>query len=428
MKELISKTGDGNYTLTPVGEQELYAITTQKLIQYYLREIFKKDAPTITATMNTLNGFLSENFKKVDDYLKKLPELANFIQENDLQKLQKFMGQYFVMTLQKEKQILINREKEKSQDQLDNPFWVPSNKLLKETEAAFVKSPPLRYPPDENEPTPVWVKTPEKREISMTPEETGAVPGVALLETLGKKFLSAKPLEFKDSSPDFEETNPFDRANKIESKPADIVDLKPAGIRLLDEIGFHFVNCQPLDNKTNSAIHETNDRIPVEKKFITIKTFATLLSNISKFTKAKDNEGYQNWYNTLQPKLKAAIKINSLINSEQKGNAVNWGNEIMMYAASANENKDSLYQLTEEVKLYLKVIHHIRHRLTNDPKIKLNSQEASSIYTQSIGILGGNDSPAEKKSAISILLFQVTDQIMRDILLKDFKKIILALS
>lgn len=435
MKELITKAPDGNLILTPLGEQELYSITTKKLMEYYLKDVLKKDSKTISGILNSLTPFISNTFKKVDDYLNKLPELAGFIQESNLEKFQKFMGQYFISTLQKEKQFFLQRESELIKEKLNNPYWVPSNQLLKDFGPLFEKAPALKYPIVE------IVKQeqdiPVKKEIIKTPDTPPQIievqPGIRLLDSVESAFAKASPLDLTKflNKEITEEEIPVKKpepTSKASAQSYDNTNLDPPGVRLLNEIGNSFNNCPPLEKNAETVIHETNDRIPVENKLISLKAYAMLLSNIAKFTKNKDNEGYQKWYNSLSSLQRAAVKMNSLHNAEKKGNPVNWGKEIMMYAASANENKDSIYQLSEEIKLYMKLIHYIRHRLTNDPKIKIGQQEASNIYSQSINILSGTESPAEKKSAITILLFQVTDSAMRQTLLQDFEKVIKALS
>jgi hypothetical protein len=437
MKELITKSPDGNYTLTDAGEQELYLITTRKLIQYYLKEILKKDTNSIAVVTNSLTIFIFNNFKKVDDYLKKLPELANFIQETNLEKFQKFMGQYFINTLQKEKQVLIKKESEQAKEKLDNPFWAPSNEMLKKLESEFTKVSPLNFSTD-GQAAPAPEKTDKKEnKVPAKLPISGDEPGVIIFQTLGKSFLAAKPLDVKSfeskEEAQFGDINNEDdfevKTQKSNTAPDahDSLFLEPPGVRLLSEFESAFVKSPPLEMTPGKIVNESRSDIAETQHLITIKAYATILSNISKFSKNKDTAGYQNWYGSLDPRLRAVVKMNSLFNTEKKGDVVNWGQEIMSYAATTNVNKDELYQLTEELKLYAKLVNYIRHRLTSDPKIKLSPPEASNIYTQSINILSGNESSAEKKSALTILLFQVTDPTMREILLKDFEKILSAL-
>ncbi|MDH4261622.1 MAG: hypothetical protein OEV78_01105 [Spirochaetia bacterium] len=438
MKELITKSPDGNFNLTEDGEQELYFITTRRLILYYLKEVLKQNDISIAETNNSLKSFITQNFKKVEDYLKKLPDLARFINESNIEKFQKFMGQYFITTLQKEKQALINKEIEKSKEILDNPFWAPSNQMLKIYAQDFLKSPPLEMDGEAKPDEIIKINSVKenKKEIFVASTLEGAPGFIFLQSSLSNSFINAKPLDFK--SFEFNEINNFDdeqNDSQENDNAINIATLKtnenilqdPPGEKLLRDLQIHFNKCPPLELSHEHFIDESKDKIPVDKHIITLKSFAGILSNIAKFTKNKDNAGYQNWYNNLNSNLKGALKINSLINSEKKGESVNWGQEIMMFAASTNINKDELYQLTEEVKLYSKILNFIRHRLTNDPKIKLNKNEASNIYTQSINILSGNESFAEKKSALTILLFQITDQTMREIILKDYEKILVTL-
>jgi len=428
MKDLITKSPDGSFILTEAGEQELYFITTRKLIQYYLKEVLKKDNDVITQTINSISIYLRDNFKKIDDYLKKIPALANFINENNLEKFQKFMGQYFINTLQKEKTALIKREMDQTGDKLINPFWAPSNELLKIFGPDFKNAPPLNLitragKPEEPEvPVKPEKKEPPKTEIPIP----GSEPGKTLLRQFTSALTSSPPLNIvlstsNETSPE-EEDEPPSNATPVDEQVT-IPDFNPPGMNLLSRFGQSLRKSPPLEMPASNVIREEM-KIPAQERLISLKGFATILSNISKFSKTNDSAGYQNWYKDLSPKLKAAVKINSLCNAEKKGSAVNWGQEIMMYAASTNENKDELYQLTEEVKLYLKVLNFIKHRLTVDPNTKLAPAEASNIYIQSVNILSGAESNAQKKSALSILLLQINNASVRDVLFKDFEKIL----
>ena len=466
MEELIVKTVNGDYSLTPTGEKELYFLTTRKLLQYYLKEVLKKDINTIAEMMGSLSIFIFNNFTKIEHYLQKLPDLAAFIQESNLERFQKFMGQYFISTLQKEKQSFINNEAEKLKDVMENPHWAPSNELLKVIGAEFLKSPPLKINGNALNATPeIKQQTPENASVvsssteieqSGKPDKPNAppiiektappvteAPGIVLLNLYGNEFNAASPLqsihlqkppeietppeEIQTLDENLPENQNTDFAPK--QKPAQTVEVyeDPAGIRLLKEMGEMFTKAPKLELSTGysapvAGISNQGQRI------ITLKDFASLINNVSKFTKNKDNAGYQIWYNSLTPIFKGALKINSLYNNEKKGLSVNWGHEVMHFAATTNVNKDELYSLVEDIKLYLKVIHNIRHRLMMDEKIKLSPQTASNIYTQSIYILSGSESADAKKASIRMLLLQITNNEMQQILASDFEKIIHALS
>lgn len=473
MKELIVKGTDGAYNLTPYGEKELYFLTLRKLIQFYLKEALKLDNVAIAEKVNGLAAFVYANLHKLDDYFSKIPDVSNFIGESNLQKFQKFMGQYFVTTLQKEKAGLIQRELNRSRDKLENPFWAPSNDMLKICGALFLKAPALDYSVFEarnggepsSQPAPPKAKEPVKAKpltvepVAEAPKKTvskkelspvGEMPGELFLKIWQEKFKKAPPLKGDDFIHDVvhpentpEEPVPVQDVSHNaaahiaeEEAPVSIKrerseyilnswDTMP-GYLFLNRYGAAFQNSPRLEKDIGGA-SLPGVQIQREKRLYSLKAFAGLVNQISKFTRSKDTAGYQAWYKGLELIPKAAVKINSLLNAEKKGKAVNWGQEIMFFSASANGNKNEIYQLKQEVSLYVKIINLLRYRLTSTRGLKLNPQDLSALYSQSIVILAGKDSLEEKKAAVKMLLLQISEEAIRASLYKEYEKMIHAL-
>ncbi|MDH4201000.1 MAG: hypothetical protein OEV66_11580, partial [Spirochaetia bacterium] len=338
MKELIGKSNDGAFVLTPSGEQELYFITTRKLIQYYLKEGLQKDPVSIAEKMNNLSVFIYSNFQKIEDYLNKLPELANFIGEDNIQRFQKFMGQHFVNTLQKEKAILLKKEIETSKDKLDNPFWTPSSEFINKFGILFSSAPALVWPPVDSknaaaptipEPAAALQNISDTTQIESTAPVAAAVknkpapqsptlteePGVAFLKLFSRNFLSAKPLDpliNQEPQTDATTTESSGEDENIPAQPVNSLPVSPAatpkkeiipiltempGETFLKKSGSIFVNSPKLEPDSTSRPME-NKHASTAKLF-SLKEFASILGNIAKFTRAKDNAGYQNWYSSL---------------------------------------------------------------------------------------------------------------------------------
>jgi hypothetical protein len=422
MKEYILKNPDGAFGLTQSGEQEVLLNTARKLVNHYLKQSLNKTPDEIKPEIKSLQEYIYKNIFSLNDYLARFTELSKLIRVNNIEQFQKFMGQYFLPTFHKEKSIFIDHQKELNKEKLDNPFWTPSCDLLKLYRIAFESSPELEWakedPENETEAIPVVEKTvvtiPVEEKIDLEP------PGMKFLIRYEKLFLQAPALKTIEtvSEQTEEDTEPIEDI-KIPETPKVYKPEEMPGRVFLAKFALKFSQSPRLEI-TGEQISGQPQGI---QKLFFIRSYASILGKISSFNKAKDMEAYKKWYLELKPRQKAVVKINSLLLAEKKGVEVNWGNEILNCSVALNENKNDLYALTSEIKLYSKIIQKIKYLLANQNPPLLPA-EVSNIYSQSIIILNDENSMDEKKAAIKILLLQIPDENSRKILIKEFENFI----
>ena len=110
MNELVTKNSSGKFGLTELGDRQAYFLTTVKLSKYYMINVLKRDTVSIESKIKTLDSFLENNFHNLNDFLTKLDLLGKFIEESNIANFSKFMGKYFLSTLEKEKVAILKIE------------------------------------------------------------------------------------------------------------------------------------------------------------------------------------------------------------------------------------------------------------------------------------------------------------------------------
>jgi len=407
MKDYLKKKPDGSYSLTPDGEQELLYLTARKLVLYYLQNNLKKEKSEIAPVNEKLQGYIYTNFNSLPDFTQKLNDLSAFIGNSDHPQFQKFMGQYFLSTYNKEKTAFIERELKANRERYDNPNYVPSMTLLKLYGDLFLSAKQLNKK-SETKPqtatTPIEQMIETAQVIEIEPEQ---MPGILLLKSLKPYFDKSQPLGKIRSTISVE--NPDEKTVStatVNPQQYDISTKPMPGEKFLQLYKNTFVGLPVLNLNGNN--HNTNRYKLGTKSMVTIKTCARVINNVSTFAKNRDQDGYRAWYEQQPKLLKILIKINSLINSEKKGTIIDWDFQLKVLASRNGIEKKVVEQLFGELQLYLVILNSVKEKMGALRNLGVEAAELGRIYNQSINVLSETYTRENAKAALLMILMQVS--------------------
>ena len=187
MNKLLIKKGE-EYTLTPEGEYLAYLQSIYSLSIHYIRQLFpQKLTPQF---QREFHSFLKKECPSIEDFLKKLPSIAQFIGEKDPQRFTQYISKHFTNYLEKVRKNLIQKELPRVKAYYEDPYKTPGKELLFKYEDIFQKAPPLNSSSSsEKKPTP---EAPLKEKKVPPPSSKEILPGERLL-TLYKDFFKKAP-------------------------------------------------------------------------------------------------------------------------------------------------------------------------------------------------------------------------------------------
>lgn len=416
-ESLVAKRAEGSYELTDTGQQKAYLVTMQRLLSHYMVNAMKKMQPEAQKKSSEFAAFVSAKFAGIDDYFEKLPETATFIGEANSARLGAFIGQYFMAQLEKIKDQLLTQEIPKYKEVFENPLRTPSTEILYKFGDLFLKAKPLVWPPpgmkiaggeDEEE------TSPESHELALAmsnPREL-PMPGENILKKFEAEFRSAQPLTWKPASIPILEEETFAESEEsiAESTTADGRKKMPGEI-IIERYGRDFTIARPLTYKPPQgemdSEEDTSSDEPVLPVQATFRSYAQWLGQMSKFQKAKDQAGYQAWFQGLEPKGKICLTLYNLIMREIKGVPVDWATEIHNIINRTRAEVPVIEKIKSEVMAYRQVLTEIQQALQAANAAGLAPAQTSALYGQLVTLFENAGTVAEKKTALKMLLLQV---------------------
>jgi len=411
MIELLQKKDDGEYDFSDSGIFHAYFLTMEKLVVHYMQKGMKLPSNILDKKRQGLKKFILDNFLILDDFLDKLPNLAEFLGEANLARFSGFIGKNFILSLEKTKNALYEKELPRSKDRNENPYRTTSSDFMDLYENDFLKSKLLTWPLEEALKNQEIIVDSNEGLVSLVPLATTPV-GERILKKYGKLF---------EDSPEIQ----WPLNEKVEKR--EIVDdttptISPVSQQLPSEIMLEkfekeFIACPFLDVEVlNGSIQGSTNSLTsnVQKKSslpvqLTIRELARLLNIIKKFTLAKDNAGYQKWLASLKDIHKASVVVNRLVNNHLKTGQVDWSNEINKLATKLGLTLQVIEKIKIDILGYKKVLPTIQQYLQQLKKDGLDATTASSLYSQLINLFENNGSYDSKKTALKMTLLQITD-------------------
>ncbi|MDH5720164.1 MAG: hypothetical protein OEZ13_06005 [Spirochaetia bacterium] len=435
-KDVLIKNENGSYVFSSYGESLTYYHTMRQLLGHYMQKGLMLPPEKIQVKIETLKGFLETNFQKLDDYLEKMQLISQYIGESNESRFSAFIGKNFMSSLERIKAQLYQKEIPRAKHKFENPYRTISDDLLEAYGALFQKSAPLKLnggkaeasdQPSANEQTSEINQTQKIDNLSpqnAVPETAAAesaaeyhavdysyVPGEKLLENYGGLFQQAKPLAVLKAAV---EEKPSEMTQE-QPKEAPLVfeEKKEAGIRLLEKYMTSFQQAPPLKIKsfTEVSSQEHAPQIPRQTLF---KNYVSLLSMVSKYTRANDKEGYQKWYASLAPLHKTVLSLNNLQKREERGENINWNDIVSKMSGQFKVPLDKIQKIKYENQSYAIILKEIQQTLRKFQPQGLDPSISQALYGQLINLFENKDSYNIKKSELKIILLQISNAQIRE--------------
>ena len=446
MSELIEKSQEGEYTLTHGGNMLVYRKSMQKLFRYYMIKALHKSNEETAQVLQKVTPYLKENFHSLQDYLGKISDIAKFTGASDPQPFETFMSRHFISTIEKEKSALLEKELSQVELSYENEKWMPSQKLLKLYASSFQGKESLNFtrqipvlsstgqpiagassttaepPPQDSQPE-------EAKESSQAqaPSEETPLPGKVILQSYREQFQKLEPVDFNKlkRSPATSETKPQQEEQKqAKAQPSSPEAPRPLpGKVCLEQFGSLFQGATPLPRfKTSTS--SAQEPTPAVKQFIKLKNVAAILNKIKHFTKNQDNEGYKNWYMTLTPQVKAALKINALITKELTHPNIPWEENLKEVARTFQLSGEYVQNLARELKNHRATLQKIQQALS-EARVKFNmsASEPAALYGQLIAALDDATDAEQYQVSLEFILKALSSQEARDYLFEKLSKL-----
>ena len=419
---LVDKRSDGSYALNERGEWTAYFYTLQKLLSHYLQKGMRMQPAQAQQKLSQLRQFSEQNIHTIDDYLEKLPQVSKFIGENNLQKLSSFISQHFITSLDTIREQLYERELPKAKDRYENPYRVPGNDLLDEFEEAFSKAKILSWPPINGRVTHTDASASDVEMMSHEPQDTRP-PGEKLLEQVSAAFMQAKPLVYLASLPTAASAGPPSAQQEFKN------DTKMPSQRMLASLGSEFDVAKSLSygDHDEGSHYGSNDQtspyaaLPTQVLF---KEYTQMMGSVSKFSKARDNAGYQAWLARLAPQKKAAIYINNFHSKELNGQTIPWPQQLNKVSTAVFLDTTTLSKIKEEIVAYRKVLTRLQGSLRQAAQKSGNPLMIQKLYAQLVSIFENRDTISSKKTSLKMLLLQVTHAESKNYLQQELGQLI----
>lgn len=416
---LVVKRAEGSYELSDAGQQRAYLITMQRLLAHYMQNAMKTPQAETQKKTSEFAAFVSTKFSGIDDYFEKLPDTAAFIGEPNAARLGAFIGQHFMAQLEKIKEQLLTQEIPKYKEVFENPLRTPSSEVLFKFGDLFAKAKPLVWPPagmkiagDDDEED---ESTPESREMALAmsnPREL-PMPGETMLKKFEAEFKAAKPFTWTPAQiPGGDESDfPETEESQAETTAPDGRKKMPGEI-ILERFGKDFAIARALSYKPPQAENDVDEdsadtnepSIPLQ---ITFRNYAQYMGQMNRYQKAKDQAGYQAWFQTLDAKAKICLTLYNLIMKELKGMPVDWPTEMHNIINRTRAEVVIIEKIKEETVAYRKVISEIQLALQAAGAAGLPPAQTSALYGQLVTLFENSGTMAEKKTALKMLLLQV---------------------
>ena len=384
---LIQKTGE-HYSFTRSGEMMAYFHTAKRILYHYMLKKQVLDEKTIQQKLGGLQAFLSENFHQRDDYLNKLDLIANYIGEADFSTLSSFFGKQFLVILNQTKQQLFNQEIPKYRKRFENPLRTPSYDLMDYLGPELSRSPNL---------PPALSPSKEVKRLLFEEEEEASLSN----------------------------EKPFSSEKQTFVNGGQGVSEKMLGALLLKSYKEAFMRAEPLSLPLKSELLGKNEDYQKEMKTfegvvqqISFKEYAQLANKQSKFIKNKDDQGYQSWLSELEPRLRACVIISQLLSKEQNAQEINWERQMSSMSDHLYLELDKIKKIKHESGIYREVLSSLHDLLQKLPG------ETSGLYPQLILLFDKRDNIDSKRSALKIMLLQITAPASREKLFTEIVKLL----
>ena len=151
---------------------------------------------------------------------------------------------------------------------------------------------------------------------------------------------------------------------------------------------------------------------------ISFKEYVQLSNKRSKFVKSKDEQGYQSWLSELEPRLRVCVIINQLLAKEQNAQEINWERQMSSMSDQLYLELNKIKKIKHESGIYREVLSSLHGLLQKLPG------ETSGLYPQLILLLDKRENIDSKKSALKIMLLQITDPASREKLFTEIVKLL----
>ena len=425
---LVDKRSDGSYALNERGEWTAYFYTLQKLLSHYLQKGMRMQPAQAQQKLSKLRQFSEQNIHTIDDYLEKLPQISNFIGENNLQKLSSFISQHFITSLDKIREQLYERELPKAKDRYENPYRVPGNDLLDEFEEAFSKAKILSWPPINGRVTHADASASDVEMIRHEPQDTRP-PGEKLLEQVSTAFMQAKPLIYPPGVASLPAAAGAGPPSTEQEFKDDTERSKMPSQRMLASLGSEFDVAKSLSygDHDEGSHYGSNDQtspyaaLPTQVLF---KEYTQMMGSVSKFSKTRDNAGYQAWLAKLAPQKKAAIHINNFHSKELNGQTIPWPQQLNKVSTAVFLDITTLSKIKEEIVAYRKVLIKLQGSLRQAAQKSGNPLMIQKLYAQLVSIFENRDTISSKKTSLKMLLLQVTHAESKNYLQQELDQLI----
>ncbi|MES0489641.1 MAG: hypothetical protein ABUK01_06605 [Leptospirales bacterium] len=421
MNDLAVKNEFGKYILSDLGDRKAYISTTEKLSKYYMVKALKRDAVFIQSKLKTLHVFLESNFNNLNDFLTKLDLLSEFLEEKNSADFSKFMGKYFLSTLEKEKAAILTIEVPKISYKFDNPYYAPGNDMLLRFAQAFQKAPPLSALPESSstDTDAGKVPAPVKKIIVVTPADPMAMPGKHVLERFTTDFASAAVLDLSKKEKSVETSV----TKRVVEKKTSVVTIDASdmpGLILLKKFGPLFHGAPILKEETEEDAKVT---IPSAVRTISFQMYVNITNKMTRFSRNKDQNGYKQWYITLSKEHRIALQINNLINKEKDG-PVQWN--AFFHKITYMEKIDVM--LLERIKFdieYYKILL-IKIKTTFQKAITQGEPiaQVQALYAPLVKLLDLASSSEEKAITLQMTLLQLSNANAKEYLKTELLKLI----
>ncbi len=410
---LVTRRNDGSYALSDGGLRQAYFRTMHKLLAHYGQNALKKNPEEIKQLLARYQAFAGKELQNPDDYLEKLPQLAQLIGEPNAARFGGFIGQHFLTQLEKTQQGILEAELPKAKDIYENPYRAPSHELLLQFGDLFRAAKPLVWPPPEqlaasDDATVIAAESPPQDNKPLPP------PGAILLEKLGEEFRTAKELNWSPQ--------PVPAGGGHEDSAAAAIEeavpqgpVPAPGERLLQQLRLEFENARPLqwspqgppteDESNGGAVEDP--AIPALPVQIQLREFAQLSGMVSRFTKAKDNAGYQQWYSQLNGRSKVILHLNTLVTRSERGDEIYWQSELNSVAQKIGQSSEVVAKMKNEIAAYRQVVMGVQRALQSAVQAGLPGAQAQQLYGQIIALFENKDTLAAKRTALKMTLLAV---------------------
>lgn len=172
----------------------------------------------------------------------------------------------------------------------------------------------------------------------------------------------------------------------------------------------------PTPNQVDLASQAKPASLPTKSTYpqqISLEVYAKMVNAIRKFTKTKDQAGYKSWYSQLRPTLKGAIKVQGLINSEDKGNQVDWAATLNQLAGDLQLEGAALQRIAIDIRNNKKTLASITDAIRQAGQMGAPAAQLQALYGKTVSILTSPDTLETKRSTLQMLCLGIDNESAR---------------